>query len=273
MLTRRITVSDGVALEASEAGEGPPVLLLHGFPNSQTMWGAVTEHLVAAGHRVIAYDQRGFGASDAPAGRRSYAIDRLVEDAAEVLSALEVRTPVTIVGHDWGALVGWAVCASRPELVGRHVAISWGHPSALRRAGPEQWRKNLYAPAFLLTGIAERMLSRHDFALLRRVGASHPDIDGAVAALSRPGRLTAALNWYRKNLFTMSTRRWGRCRVPTLGVWSSGDAYFAEKQMSTSARYVDAPWEYVRIPDAGHSVPMEQPERVATLIVRWIAGS
>lgn len=161
----------------------------------------MTQHLVAAGQRVIAYSQRGFGVSSAPTERRSYAIDRIVQDAVEVLDALEIRESVTVGGHDWGGFVGWGLCLSRPELVSRHVAISFGHPSAMRNASLEQVRKNFYVPVFMLTGVGEWVLSRRDFAVMRRLGHQHPAIDDAVADLRRPGRLTAALNYYRMNRF------------------------------------------------------------------------
>ena len=204
--TQHVTTEDGLELELAESGQGPPVLLLHGFPDSFAMWDGVTEHLVAAGHRV-------------------YAIDRKVRDAVEVLNAQGVREPVTVVGHDWGGFVSWALCLSRPDLVSRHVAISFGHPYAMRRASVEQVRKNYYVPAFMLAGVGEWMLSRRDYAVLRHLGRQHPKIDDAVAGLGRPGRLTAALNWYRMNTIPMARRPWDVCRVPTLGVFPADDAF------------------------------------------------
>lgn len=269
--TQRVPIEAGVELEVMDSGNGRPVLLLHGFSDSLTMWNGVAKHLVAAGHRVIAYDQRGFGLSSAPAKRRDYALDRIVQDAVDVLSKLGVNDPVTVVGHDWGAIVSWALCLSKPELVRRHVAISAGHPAAARTAGLGQARRNFYLPGFMIVGLAEWALSRREFSLQRRLGATHPNLDGAIADLARPGRMTAALNWYRKNLVVLATRRWGRCRVPTRGVLGTDDAYFGEKQMTNSKRYMDADWDYVRIEGAGHYVPIEQPERVAELIDSWAA--
>jgi pimeloyl-ACP methyl ester carboxylesterase len=271
--TQRVPIEADLELEVMDSGgKGGPVLLLHGFPDSLTMWNGVAEHLLAAGHRVIAYDQRGFGVSTAPAKLHRYALDRIVQDAVDVLSKLGVNDQVTVVGHDWGAFVSWALCLSKPELVRRHVAISTGHPAAVRTAGVGQFRKNFYAPGFMFPGLAEWALSRRDFALMRRLGATHPDVNGYIADLGRPGRLTAALNWYRKNSFVLVTRRWGRCRIPTRGFLGTDDAYFGEKQMTNSKHYMDADWDYVRIEGAGHYVPIEQPERVAELIDSWAAG-
>lgn len=270
--TQRVTIEADLELEVMDSGgRGRPVLLLHGFPDSMSMWNGVAEHLAAAGNRVIAYDQRGFGLSSAPARRRDYALDRIVQDAVDVLGRLEVKDSVTLVGHDWGAVVSWALCLSRPELVRRHVAISTGHPCAARTAGLDQLRKNFYVPGFMVAGAAEWALSLRDFALMRRLGATHPDVDGVIADLARPRRMTAALNWYRQNMVVLGTRRWGRCRVPTRGVLGADDAYLGEKQMKNSKLYMDADWDYVRIEGAGHCVPMERPPRVAELIDSWAA--
>lgn len=270
---RRVRVEENVQLAVVDSGEGPPILLLHGFPDSQAMWDGVTEHLVAAGHRVIAYDQRGYGASSAPIGQHHYAIDRIVQDAADVLNVLGVGEPVTVVGHDWGAFVSWALCLSRPEIVGRHVAISAGHPSALRAVGVEQIRKAFFVPGLLVPGFAERALAFRDFTLWRRLCSTHPDLDRVTADMARDGRLTAALGWYRQNAVTIATRRWSACRVPTLGIFSTDDAHLVEEQMVRSKEHMAAAWDYVKIDGAGHWLPLERSEELAALIAGWAASS
>ncbi len=89
--------------------------------------------------------------------------------------------------------------------------------------------------------------------------------------MSRPGRLTAGLNWYRANLRRVLFSSWESCTVPTLGVWSSGDHFLAEDQMRDSQRRMQAPWRYERIEGAGHWLPLEQPERVAELALEWFS--
>ncbi len=268
--TRSVRVG-AVDLNVRDVGSGPPILLLHGFPDSLAMWDGVTEHLVAAGHRVIAYDQRGFGDSSAPVSARNYAIDAIVADALAVLADAGVEEPVTVVGHDWGAIVSWALCLAHPDRVARHVAISVGHPTAYRSAGLEQKRRGLYVGGFQLVGVAERVLLARDAAVLRRWAASHPALEHAVTELSRPGRLTAGLNWYRRNLAAIFTRSWGVCSVPTLAIFGARDPYLTEEQMLGSQPHVSAAWEYVRV-DGGHWLPLEQPERVAELVARWAAA-
>jgi pimeloyl-ACP methyl ester carboxylesterase len=104
-------------LNVAMAGDGPTVLLLHGFPDSLQLWRMVAPHLLEAGYRVIAVDQRGFGDSDAPVGRAHYSIDVLVEDLATLLRATGTHEPVHVMGHDLGAVVAWCLAMARPGLL------------------------------------------------------------------------------------------------------------------------------------------------------------
>lgn len=268
-MTRRVTLPGNRTLNVSQRGSGPAVVLLHGFPDSLALWDTTGDRLVGAGRTAVAVDQYGFGDSDAPPGRRHYRIDALVDDVANLVRALDLPTPVDLIGHDWGAVIGWCVCLRYPELVRRHVAVSVGHPRAYRSGGWEQKRKGRYTIGFQFTGIAERQLLRHNGAGLRRWARDHPDADSMVAAMSRPGRLTAGLNWYRANIVTVFTRRWADCRVPTLGVWSDGDHLLAEDQMRRSANYLAAPWQYRRITGAGHWIPSERPDELVHCALDW----
>jgi len=259
----------GLELRVRTAGSGPPILLLHGFPDAGSLWDRMLPGLVAAGHRVIVPDQRGFGESAAPTQVAEYRIDRIVADHLAVLDRLCPGESVRIVGHDWGAVVAWCLALAQPRRVRALAALSVGHPRAYATAGLEQKRKGLYTLAFQFRGLAERWLSHDDFAGLRGWAGPHPAMAESVALLSRPGRLTAGLNWYRANLVRVLLRAWPPCAVPALGVWSSGDRFLSEDQMTGSARHVQAPWRYERIEDAGHWLPLEQPARMNALSLAW----
>jgi pimeloyl-ACP methyl ester carboxylesterase len=112
-------------------------------------------------------------------------------------------------------------------------------------------------------------LSRNDFAGLRHWLRDHPDAESCVRDMSRPGRLTAGLNWYRANFASVLFGSWPPCRVPTLGIWSSRDHCLAEDQMAKSSRRMAAPWRYERIDGAAHWLPLEAPARVAGLAIEW----
>lgn len=250
-------------------GHGPTVLLLHGFPDDLHLWSAVAPRLEAAGYHVIALDQRGCGASDAPAGLQHYHIDRLVSDAAGVLKALGSHTPVHLLGHDWGAVVTWCLSITRPEIVRSAVAISVGHPTEYARAGLEQKRKGLYTIGWQFPVLAERWLRANDWARMRHWLRQHPDPESCLRNLARTGRLTAGLNWYRANLRSMLLESWPQCTVPMLGIWGSEDHCLAGDQMERSGRRVSGPWRYERIEGAGHWLPLEEPQRIANLAIDW----
>lgn len=258
----------GLNFRVLDQGEGTPLLLLHGFPDSLELWQAMTPQLLAAGFRVIAYDQRGYGETDAPPDSKSYRIDEIVADAPAILDALGVQQPVCLMGHDWGSAIAWALALQHPERVQALVAVSVGHPKSYGRAGIKQkLGKGLYVLWFQLRGLCEWYLLRAG-GLRRWLGKTEHG-DHAQRLMSRPGRLTAALNWYRENLRNAVFGDWGPVRCPTLGVWSSDDAYLTEEQMLDSENFVTNSWDYQRIENAGHWIPLEQPERLATLAIEW----
>jgi len=256
-------------LNVAVAGEGPTVLLLHGFPDSLQLWRMVAPRLVSAGYRVIAVDQRGFGDSDAPDGRVHYGVELLLEDAAALLLATGTHEPAHVLGHDWGAVITWCFAMARPELLRSAVAISVGHPREYALAGFEQKRKGLYTIGWQFPGLAERWMRSGDWKRMRRWLRQHPSPEECLRDLARPGRLTAGFNWYRANLLPTLTRTWPECRVPMLGIWSSEDHCLAEDQMARSSRRVAAPWKYQRIEHAGHWLPLERPDEVASLAIDW----
>jgi len=259
----------GVVLRVRQAGTGPVVLLLHGFPDSCELWNDVIPRITSAGYRVVAPDLRGFGQSDAPGRPGEYAIGHVVADLRTLISRLGGDEPVRVIGHDWGAVAGWCLALEHPQLVRAQVALSVGHPRQYALAGPEQKLKGLYTLAWQVPGVAERWLAQRNYAGLRGWARQHPQVDACVRDLSRPGRLTAGLNWYRANLRRVLFGSWDKCSVPTLGVWSSGDHFLAEDQMRLSERQMDGAWRYERIERAGHWLPLEQPERVAELALQW----
>lgn len=259
--------------EVTDEGEGEPLLLLHGFPDSARLWRHQIPALRKAGFRVIAPDQRGFGNSDKPQEAERYALPEVMGDAIALLDALGLEK-VKLVSHDWGAAVGWGLCAYHPERFERHVALSVGHLSSLWHAGIAQRRLAWYMLVFMRRGFAEDLLMRQDWAFFRDLWGHHPEIETWIRDLSRPGALTAGLNWYRGNvdLETWTEAGWvlPRVSVPTLGVWSSGDAYLTEVQMVRSQDWMDAPWEYLRVEGATHWLMLDRPGYIADVLVDYL---
>ncbi|MGR8919539.1 MAG: alpha/beta fold hydrolase [Gammaproteobacteria bacterium] len=257
-----------------EEGAGDPVLMLHGFPDSGRLWRHQTAALVAAGYRVIAPDQRGFGETDRPATKADYHIQHSLADAVALLDAFELER-VKLVSHDWGAAVGWSLAAFHPERVERHAALSVGHLTALWNAGIAQRRLAWYMLLFMREGQAEEILMRDDWQWFRELFNHHPEMDTWLADLGRPGALTAALNWYRANVDVETWTREGwvmpTVSVPTMGVWSTGDDYLTEVQMVDSGNYVEAPWRYERLTGASHWMMLDRPQAVSELLLDFFA--
>src|SRR5262249_48360028 len=149
-----------------DEGSGPPVVLLHGFPDTSDLWRAQVEALVGAGFRAITPDLRGRGRSDRPERVEDYALAKSVQDVGALAEALGVDR-AHVVGHDWGAAVAWGVAAYLPQRVDHLVAVSVGHPGASGRPTLEQLQKGWYRLLFQFTGVAEELLPRDDWYLLR----------------------------------------------------------------------------------------------------------
>jgi pimeloyl-ACP methyl ester carboxylesterase len=272
----RRVAGDGVELAVADEGDGPPVLLLHGFPDSSYVWRHQIPALVGAGRRVIAPDLRGFGQSDRPEGVEEYAMRRLVGDVIAVLDGLGILR-ADVVGHDYGAALAWVVAARVADRVERLVALSVGHPNTYRRMPVEEREKWWYQLFFLFEGVAEEALMEADWRLMREFTRGDGDLERWVVDLGRPGALTAALNWYRAN--SRPERDVGprapfpTVAAPTLGIWSSRDNYLAERPMLESAEHVTGPWRYERIEGASHWLQLDAPERVNELLLEFLTAS
>jgi pimeloyl-ACP methyl ester carboxylesterase len=262
---------NGIRMHATTTGQGPTVLLLHGFPDTHDVWRKQVGPLAAAGYRVIAPDLRGYGRTEAPGGVYDYTLDKLRTDVIGLLDALEIDK-VILVGHDWGGLIGWQIAALSPQRVERFVAMSTGHPSAIARAGILQHLRMTYVLGFILPGIAEHTLRAGDWFLMRQFTAEPGQVENWKRDLSAPGRLTAALNYYRANLNLSFPHSYPRVRVPVMGLWSDRDPALGERQMRDSAHYVDGEFRFERIRNADHWLQLTAHERVNALLLDFFGS-
>jgi pimeloyl-ACP methyl ester carboxylesterase len=271
---KRITVH-GIDFAVVDEGEGPAVLLLHGFPDSSYLWRNQIPALVDGGFRVIAPDLRGFGESGKPVGAQEYTLTKLLSDVAGILSALGVARP-HVVGHDWGASLAWVMAALMPRRVDHLVAMSVGHPRTFHHPSIEQREKSWYILFFQFEGVAEELLSRHNFRAFKEFQQGQGDVDRYVRDLARPGALTAALNWYRANRAPAAELepppRLPLIAAPTLGVWSSGDRALLEETMLASSEFVSGPWQYARVEGASHWIPLDAPDEVNKLLLSFLGS-
>jgi pimeloyl-ACP methyl ester carboxylesterase len=266
----RTVRSNGLSFPVVDLGSGPAVLLLHGFPDDRHLWRYQIPALVDAGFRVLAPDLRGFGDAPRPTDPAEYGIPIVIRDVLGILDALGVAR-VQLVAHDWGAAVGWRLAAEHPERVERYAAVSVGAPG-----GPtsiEQREKSWYFAFFRQTGIAEEQLQQKNWQLFREWARNPVDVDRYIANLSRPGALTAALNWYRASgappaSGTLKPPPPVAC--PVLGIWSDGDAYLTEAPMRTSGERIRGSFQYERISGASHWLMLDKPAELNRLLLLFL---
>jgi pimeloyl-ACP methyl ester carboxylesterase len=266
-----IVNSGGVDLYVEDHGDGTPVLLLHGWPDSSALWRNQVPFLAANGFRAITPDLRGFGRSSRPDGTDKYQLSNSVADVAAVLDAFGTET-AHVVGHDWGAAVAWLTAMYLPDRVRTLTALSVPHLAAPTTA--RQREMGWYQLFFQFEGIAEANIVYDDWAMLRKLASSYADIDRAIADLSRPGALTASLNWYRANLAPRMPGprpEFPPVTVPTLGIWSDGDRYLDGARMRASGDIVKGPWRYEEITGASHWIPLDAPEQLNELLLGWLS--
>lgn len=263
---------NGLRLQVQSVGQGPAVVLLHGFPDTHVVWRKQIAPLVAAGFRVLAPDLRGYGGSDAPQAVDAYRLEHICADILALLDGLGIAR-ARIVGHDWGAVVGWMLCMQAPERIEQFVALSVGHPAAVARAGLMQYLRSSYMMWFLVPGLAERSLAAGDHYLMERFTSDHAQVSHWKRSFREPGRLTAALNYYRANVprGIVLANKHEPVRVPVMGVWSSLDPALGETQMRDSSRYVAGRFRYERIDGADHWLQVTAPDRVNALLLDFFA--
>jgi pimeloyl-ACP methyl ester carboxylesterase len=266
--------SNGIGIEYEVTGEGRPVILLHGFPDTGRLWRHQVPALSEAGFQVIVPDLRGYGRSDKPEEIEAYRMHLLVADVLAVLDDAGV-SKAHVVGHDWGAALAWAVSVGAADRVDHLVALSVGHPAAFRSAGLEQYSRSWYMLLFQFRGVAEKFLSDNEWAGFRQ-WASHPDADGVISDLTNDKSLTPGLNYYRANVppesFLGTPVELPAVQAPTMGVWSSKDFALTEVQMKGSEQYVAGPWRYERIEGVAHWMQLEAPEEVNRRLLDFLPG-
>jgi pimeloyl-ACP methyl ester carboxylesterase len=280
--------ANGVRLHAAEAGDGPLVLLLHGFPQFWWCWRNQLTGLAAAGLRAVAPDLRGYGASDKPP--RGYDLPTAAADAAAVIRALG-ESEAVVVGADWGGLVGWTMAALHPRSVRRLVVVSAAHPRRLRASVADRSQRRALAPAlgFQLPRLPERRLTRADddpvAELMRRwagpAWAQTADFGEAVrryrSAARIPQAAYGAMEYYRwagRSQLRPDGLRFARrmaapITAPTLQFHGSSDPFVLPSTARGSDRYVAGAYEWHELAGVGHFPHEEAADEVTAAIAAW----
>jgi epoxide hydrolase 4 len=281
-LVHRYADLGDVRLHYVEAGEGPLVLLLHGFPQFWYQWRHQIPALVGAGFRVVAPDMRGYNLSDKPPGVQAYRVELLARDVERLILACGERTAV-VVGHDWGAVAAWIAAMRHPGRVERLAILNVPHParSLDGLSKPRQLLRSSYIFFFQIPRLPEEVIRAGDFALLRSVFRSDPvqpeaftaeDIERYIEAIAQPGALTASLNYYRAILrYQRETRAMlQRVEAPVLVIWGERDRFLSRRLAEPSRLWVPNLICVKRLPDASHWVAEDRPLEVNTLLLDFL---
>jgi pimeloyl-ACP methyl ester carboxylesterase len=272
---------NGLHLHVVEAGEpGKPLLiLLHGFPEFWWAWRHQITPLADAGYHVVVPDMRGYNTSDAPQGVAAYTLDLLAADVVALADAYGARR-FHMVGHDWGAVIGWWVAATYPNRLERVVLMDGPHPDvwgAQAMKHPTQALRSTYVAFFQLPWVPEATLGGFDFAGLKAMiqGSAKSysfepgSLDRYVDAWSHPGSLTAMLNYYRALRERPKRDEPARLSPPTLILWAGDDA-FLERSVAEAGLALCDRGQLEFIEGASHWLHVEQAALVNARILNWL---
>jgi pimeloyl-ACP methyl ester carboxylesterase len=262
----------GLRVHYAEAGEGPPVLLLHGWPQHHAMWRELIGKLRDR-FRLIAPDLRGFGWTEAPG--YGYDCETFAKDQVALLDALEIER-VDVIGHDWGGWTTFLLGLQHPERVGRLLVCNdphpWGRPSprVVARQLPKGWYAMTAAmpglgPALLRNGWLSRNILSHG-----NVGTpfTEEEIEAYVDSFRPPERAAAISHLYRyyHRVFAQGARgRWrgSRLRAPTRLLFGVEDRYISPLLVESGYEQNADEMTVELVPDSGHFIVDEKPELVA----------
>lgn len=273
--------ANGVRFHYVEAGDGPLLLLLHGFPEFWYSWRHQIPAL-ATRFRVVAPDLRGYNETEKPQG--GYDVRTLVEDVTCLVRALG-HDRCRLAGHDWGGVIAWAAAARYPEVIERLSILNAPHPTAMAialRTSASQRKWSRYIFAFQVPALPELILRARNFAVIDKIMSGkmvHPerlstaDLDAFKAALARPGALRATLAYYRAAF--RGALRSGfavhdvRISVPTQVIWGEQDFALGIELVRNLSRWVDD-LELELLPTAGHWVQQDEPEITTELMLDFL---
>lgn len=258
-------------------GQGPLVVMIHGFPDYWATWKPLMAELNKAGYRTAALDLRGYNLSDKPAGVAAYAMPNLIGDVAAVIAA-EGQRKAIVIGHDWGAAISWQVAFNRPDLVDKLVIMSVPHPVGMARelaTNPAQRAGSDYARNFQKEG-SEKMLTAEGLAGWVK---DPREKAGYVDALKRSD-FAAMMNYYRANYPRGSGAETEtpptmagpnqRVKVPLLVIHGMKDTALNAAGHAGTWNYVDADTTVVMAPDAGHFVQHDAEGLVNKTVRGWL---
>lgn len=285
-MTLKYIEANGLNFAYHEHGEGPLVILLHGFPDIASTWSYQVPALVAQGYRVVTPYLRGYTPTEIPAAG-FYDKATLVEDIAALIKGLSLQEPVYLVGQDWGAIISYAVLAAYPELILRAVVMAVPHPGQVAESlvNPKHIHRSFHWWFFQLADLPEKAILDNNQAFIDYLWTywtvpTHHDeehIQAVKETLQKPGVLSAALAYYRAmfdvtkadpHLYAVREKMVRPITVPTLALCGRED--LRAELMLEQAQYFSGEYQFKLIENAGHFLHREQAEAVTQEIIDWL---
>ncbi len=293
----RLVDANGLTFEVIEAqpqttspqGRAPKglALLLHGFPEHAHAWRHQLPMLARLGYLAWAVNLRGYGRSSRPPRVRDYAIEHLLTDVAALIDAAG-QEEVTLIAHDWGAVIAWYFAMRRIRPLARLVIMNVPHPGPMAReyrSNPQQRRRSWYALFFQIPVLPEKLLGRKDAAAIGRIFSegtvaagriSEADAEVFARNARQPGALRAMINYYRALIGGGGARRqsamgFPAIDVPTLLVWGEQDVALCKATTYGTDAWVN-PLTVRYLPEASHWVQQDDPEQVNAMLEAFVSG-
>jgi epoxide hydrolase 4 len=281
--------ANGLSFETLIAGQGRDkfALLLHGFPESNFSWRFQVPLLVELGYEVWAPNLRGYGGSSRPKGLANYALPHLIADVAGLIDAGAQGRPVTLIAHDWGAIIAWAFAADKVRPLERLVIMNVPHPARMAEglATKDQRRRSWYVYFFQLPWLPEFAMGLNKGAAVGdafyKMAVDKTNFTPDVLAHYRanaclPGALTAMINYYRAAARGPDFSRYTRKVVapidtPTLMIWGEADSALGVELTEGYEGLVND-MKLVRLPNVSHWVQQEAPDKVNLIVKDWLAA-
>jgi pimeloyl-ACP methyl ester carboxylesterase len=270
-----------VSLHYVEAGDGPLIVLLHGFPEFWFGWRLQIAPLAASGFRVVAPDLRGYNLSSRPDGVEAYTADQLADDIVGLVRERGAESAL-LVGHDWGGTVAWTMAMNHPEVVDRLAILNAAHPRRLQQGlhHPSQLRKSWYFFFFAIPGLPEEVVHARNWHFFQHfLQDAHPpytdeEIERYVEAWSQPGAATGMINYYRASVRQSPKQAEAQLRAisaPTLVIWGEDDQYLGPDLAEPDRDDVPNLDRVERLAGASHWVHHDEAERVNQLLSDFFA--
>ena len=273
-------VSNGIRLHCVTQGEGPLMLMLHGFPELWYSWRHQIPEF-AKDYKVVALDLRGYNDSDKPSEQSAYVMSELIKDVEGVIQGLGYDRCV-FVGHDWGGAIAWCFAYAYPEMVERLIVMNIPHPAKFAEGlrTPQQLMRSWYTFFFQVPVLPELVLQAFDYEAIGNalIGMAvdkstftPTDIEAYKDAAAKRGALTAMLNYYRNAFTSFQQQDWSLLDVPTLMIWGEEDAALG-KELTYGTQEFVRDFQIRYIPNCSHWVQQEKPELVNQYMREFLAG-